>query len=184
MRIDVSSIRDVKGATVEVDIREPIGRVNAGFGELAPRRPAEVRARVTNTGHGSMLVYGHARVELEARCDRCLKPFMLEAQADFEQEYRRGREDRQREAAPPEAGQDDGHACEFYGDVIDISQQVIESLVLSLPIKMLCRNDCRGLCPDCGKDLNEGPCSCRRDGGDVRLAGLARMLRDTDSENA
>lgn len=49
-------------------------------------------------------------------------------------------------------------------------------LILSLPSKNLCREDCRGLCPWCGKDLNEGLCGCRPDSGDPRLAALKQLI--------
>ena len=49
-------------------------------------------------------------------------------------------------------------------------------LLLALPTKHLCREDCRGLCPRCGKNLNEGLCGCREDKVDPRLAVLAQLM--------
>ena len=54
----------------------------------------------------------------------------------------------------------------------DLAGLLWEEFVLALPVRPLCKPDCKGLCPDCGKNLNEGSCSCVRDEGDPRLAAL------------
>jgi uncharacterized protein len=51
-------------------------------------------------------------------------------------------------------------------------------IVMSLPTKLLCKDDCRGLCPDCGKNLNTGDCNCTKTEIDPRLAALAELLKD------
>ena len=54
----------------------------------------------------------------------------------------------------------------FYdGDSIDLQQEAKELVLVSLPIKPVCREDCRGLCPECGADLNTNPCGCGNEGG-------------------
>lgn len=63
---------------------------------------------------------------------------------------------------------------EFFGRTLDVADQVRESVLLLLPRKLLCREDCAGLCPFCGADRNEGVCGCTRSEGDPRLA----VLRD------
>ena len=55
------------------------------------------------------------------------------------------------------------------------NQRLWEEFSLALPVKPLCRPDCRGLCPECGKNLNEGACGCSRDSGDPRLAALRQL---------
>ena len=55
---------------------------------------------------------------------------------------------------------------------INLGGLLWEEFVLALPVRPLCKPDCKGLCPDCGKNLNEGSCSCVRDEGDPRLAAL------------
>jgi uncharacterized protein len=75
-----------------------------------------------------------------------------------------------------ELASDDGFLpveVDFWGRTLDIAAQVWESLLMLLPVKLLCREDCAGLCPVCGADLNEGPCSCAQE-GDPRLS----VLRD------
>lgn len=58
---------------------------------------------------------------------------------------------------------------------LDLAALLWEEFSLALPVKPLCRPDCRGLCPECGKNLNEGACGCSRDSGDPRLAALRQL---------
>ena len=58
---------------------------------------------------------------------------------------------------------------------LDLSQLALEDVFLSLPSKLLCSEDCKGICPQCGKNLNEGPCDCKKE-IDPRLAALLDLL--------
>ena len=70
---------------------------------------------------------------------------------------------------------------EYFGRVLDIMPQVEESIFSLLPTKVLCREDCKGLCPSCGKDLNEGECDCSKDNNiDPRLSALSDFKLDLD----
>ncbi|MBR5977213.1 MAG: DUF177 domain-containing protein [Clostridia bacterium] len=59
----------------------------------------------------------------------------------------------------------------------DLEGLATEDVLLYLPSKFLCKEDCKGICPTCGKDLNDGPCGCKKE-IDPRLAGLAALLED------
>lgn len=63
--------------------------------------------------------------------------------------------------------------------VLDLDALAEEDLVLNLPSKVLCQDDCKGLCPTCGKNLNDGPCDCKAP-VDPRLAGLLALLEDSN----
>jgi uncharacterized protein len=66
-----------------------------------------------------------------------------------------------------ELASDDGFMpveVDFWGRTLDLADQVWESLLVLLPARLLCREDCAGLCQSCGADLNEGPCSCTKEG--------------------
>ncbi len=177
VRIDVSTIKDTKGASVEVQLSEAMGSLSAAGRELTCSGPVDVRAKVTNTGHGAMLVQGRARASLEAACDRCLAPFDLDVVSKFEGHYWKGREDGRPARAYGGDGADGGDELEYHGDFVDIGPEVRESLALAIPIRLVCSEECRGLCPSCGKNLNEGPCDCPAPPGDVRLAGLLDLCR-------
>ncbi|HYN22371.1 MAG TPA: DUF177 domain-containing protein, partial [Thermoanaerobaculia bacterium] len=69
------------------------------------------------------------------------------------------------------------------GEVLDSAPILLEQLQLNVPMKPLCRPDCRGLCPLCGADLNAGMCSCEERSEDPRWAGLAALKSRFESEN-
>jgi len=63
-------------------------------------------------------------------------------------------------------------------EIIDLTEGVREEIMLNLPLKNLCSEDCKGLCPRCGKDLNEGPCGCEADRSPGGLLGLDTLIRN------
>lgn len=65
--------------------------------------------------------------------------------------------------------------------VLDLDMLAREDLLLGLPSKVLCKEDCKGLCPQCGKNLNDGPCDCKEP-VDPRLAGLLSLLNDDEKD--
>ncbi len=105
--------------------------------------------------------------EITAECARCLKPVNLEISDKLMYlYYLQGAEafDDFNDYMPVEV--------EYFGRVIDVKPQIEESIFTILPTKVLCKEDCKGLCPNCGKDLNEGPCSCENENIDPRLEAL------------
>ena len=118
--------------------------------ELA--RPLEVDLAATDVGDG-VLVRGTLRGAVRLDCRRCLQPVEHEVDEHVDLLF-----------APPAEGQEEGDDGEVYplprGDELDLTDAVREHVVLGAPEFALCREECRGLCPGCGKDLNEGDCSC------------------------
>ena len=90
-------------------------------------------------------------------CDRCLEPSVKKIVCDFNEEI---------------AEED------ILDNVVDITELVRDTFLASLPIQNLCREDCKGLCPVCGKNLNDGDCECDRLNLDPRLATLKDFKLD------
>ena len=105
--------------------------------------------------------------EIVCECARCLKPANLEISDKLMYLY-------YSHSAEGLDELDDYMPVEVnnFGHVLDIMPQIEESIYTLLPAKVLCREDCKGLCPFCGKDLNEGTCSCRDENIDPRLEAL------------
>ena len=68
------------------------------------------------------------------------------------------------------------------GDILDLTEVLQDNLLLGIPMKILCQEDCAGFCSLCGQDLNEGQCQCEKDDLDPRLAGL-KVLLTSNSES-
>lgn len=105
-----------------------------------------------------LLVTGTVEGAWEGPCRRCLRPVQGVLTVDVQELF---------EATPR-----DGESYPLGHDRVDLEPLARESLILDLPLVPLCREDCRGLCPSCGKDLNEGDCDCPPAAADVRWAAL------------
>ena len=123
---------------------------------------------------------GRVQTALELTCSRCLEPFVWPMEALFDLSYQ------------PRAGfaavgerqidEEDFSTALYDNDEIDLGQLMAERLYLALPMKPLCRDDCRGLCSQCGTNLNRGSCSCPRAWEDPRLAALKAINLSIDRE--
>ena len=155
MRFSVQSLRAEKGATMLLDMREQMAPVDLGRSLLRFAEQVEFVGQATNTGR-RIVVRGSAKGRAMAVCDRCLEEFAMDLATPIDESYYRVDE------APADPDDDE----RIYGedDIIDISSDIEQAFLLTLPIRIVCRDDCRGLCPGCGRNLNAEECSCTADG--------------------
>ena len=113
---------------------------------------------------GVVMLSARAVFTFDGRCDRCLAPFSREYDIPVEHIL----------VATLENEDSDYVLLEDYQLALD--DVVQGDIFLELPYKSLCREDCRGLCSQCGKDLNEGDCGCQTKTVDPRLAILSQLL--------
>ncbi len=142
-------------------------------GEVGATCPVSFDVRAERVG-GGVRVSGSLSAELEVACVRCLVAFPHAAEHDFEVRYRRGVAD----GGCDEAELDESDLdLDYYGDEgIDLQQLLGEQLLLALPMKPLCQTECKGLCSQCGVNLNDQTCDCAPE-VDPRLASLG-AIRD------
>ncbi len=119
---------------------------------------------------------GRVRTELELGCSRCLEPYRMPVDAVFDQLYLPA------SAMPGETeaeiADDDLETSYYRDDRIDLNEMFREQFYLALPMKPLGGPDCRGLCAQCGANLNAGQCDCAGGWTDPRLAALKAISRD------
>jgi len=113
---------------------------------------------------------GRVQTTLELPCSRCLEPFTLPVDQTFDLRYQphahnTGEGEREIE-------EDDLTTAFYEHDAIDLGHLMREQMYLALPMKPLCRDDCRGLCAVCGTNLNRGTCLCSTRWEDPRFAAL------------
>ena len=144
------------GATLGLDVDE----VHQTLGDL---KVDYVRGQLllTRTNRG-VLARGQFSTKLEAECVRCLELFQLALIMPMEEMFTFSA------ASDPTYLIDEGW--------LDLRQPLREQILLALPMHSLCRPDCRGLCPNCGQNLNEGQCTCSTEDIDPRLADLRKLL--------
>jgi uncharacterized protein len=118
-------------------------------------------------------VVGNVRTELELPCSRCLEPFRLPVDQAFDLRYHP-----QAEASTDpeiEVAEEDLETSFYRDEQIDLNELLREQFYLALPMKPLCREDCKGLCPHCGTNLNTETCACTPAWEDPRLAALKQF---------
>jgi uncharacterized protein len=118
---------------------------------------------------------GRVQTRLELTCGRCLEPFILPVDAAFDLRYHPHVENTGSGEAEREIEEDDLTTAFYENEEIDLGHLMREQFYLSLPMKPLCRDDCRGLCPVCGTNLNREKCDCKREWDDPRLAALKAL---------
>jgi len=125
-----------------------------GFREEEVRfvAPIDVTAVITRMGY-DVYVDCSITTAVVLECSRCLKEFRREMKIGWKMLFVPAR--------PGEKGSSGEAGVFLYRDFIDLADRICEAIRQDLPMKPLCRDDCRGLCPHCGKDLNEGGCNCR-----------------------
>jgi uncharacterized protein len=168
--------QDVHLGTTEMDWDVAIRDTISYVGELYSfKTPLHVHAE-SRWADESLMVDIYLDSTISVPCIRCLEMTDIALKTHFMYLYSL----RDKETA---AGKDDEHLVrvDMLEKQLDITQQVWESLILSLPTNPLCKEDCRGLCPICGASLNKGDCGCRQNNIDPRLADLLKF-KDEDSE--
>jgi uncharacterized protein len=170
-------LADITEETNELRYPEDVTELNARLGRgLREYRVAEgLEVETAYYRFGQELFFrGALRGEVQGTCARCAEEytFMLETPFTFVLVPRPtlGGEELQLSA--------EDMALSFYeGTEIDVTPLVHEQVILALPTRPLCREDCRGLCPRCGANLNAATCSCPADPSDPRLAVLRTLVR-------
>lgn len=131
--------------------------------------PASVTGQVRLEGH-EVLVEGHIETQVQLECDRCLKPIEFPVNADFALEYITGAD--YASSSNAALSEEEMTVSVFDGEAIDVDEIVKEQVLLAVPARTLCREDCQGICPECGIDRNTGGCSCTPKEIDPRWAAL------------
>ena len=123
-------------------------------------------------------VVGRVATTLALPCSRCLEPFVWPVAADFDLRYH-PRGSAEAEAGDQAIGDDDMGVAFYDNDELDLRQLLEEQFYLSLPMKPLCGDQCRGLCPVCGINLNRDTCACTTTWNDPRLAALKDLTKES-----
>lgn len=148
LRVDLREL-----AQGPVDTRGELGQADPTLDglEVALGSPVRVTGRLQATGEGRFYWHGMLKTVVTGECRRCLTPVSTDVTADAHALF----------TQDPEAQEDpDSYPLPPDATEIDLAPAVREELLLAVPRFLVCREDCRGLCPRCGQDLNAGPCGC------------------------
>lgn len=163
LQLDVARLKRSPGDTARFDLLEHLPPLELSGDFIRFVEPVSARLSVLNTGK-TLAVTGVVSGQLEFKCGRCLEAFLYQFEVPFEENY----------ALAQETPDED--LLSFSGDFLDVAPEVEKSIYLALPMKALCSEECRGLCPVCGRNLNEGACGCAAEAFDPRLSILKELL--------
>lgn len=159
------------GAGREYDLDDDIADIEPSLEVVGPLIGKVKLLRVT----GGILVTGHAQTQVRVPCSRCLRPTIVTVEFDLEEQFRPSIDLISGATIAMEDGEDPATRIDSR-HMLDLTEVVRQNLLLSIPLSPLCDPQCRGLCPGCGANLNEEPCTCQREEGDPRLSVLRELL--------
>lgn len=167
MKLEMAHLYGKSGASMPVHLSEQIEDSAAYPHIVGFMEPVRIEGILRNEDERFILeAKGETKVSL--LCDRCLTPVATEIHFNIEERF-------------SHTGRDDEETETFSGDQIDLADYVKRGILEALPMKVICREDCKGLCPVCGKDLNTGDCGCDTTEIDPRFESL-RALFNVDEE--
>ena len=175
MLLNLSHINTAHEQYHKAYLPEAFGADQEGFRLLAPVSLAFDIFKDKAQFH----LIGRTQTTIELPCGRCLEPYPLPVDAAFDLRYQphtanTGEDEREIE-------EDDLSTAFYENDAIDLGQLMVEQFLLAMPMKPLCRSDCKGLCAICGTNLNRDTCGCTRDWEDPRFAVLKTLTKNADS---
>ncbi len=162
MRLDLKNIIRTPGASLPFSFSLDLSDLEWN-GEKPITRPVEVKGTVRNMA-GALVLNCQLSTVLDLTCDRCTKPFSREKVVSYETLL-----------ASELEGEDSDEIVLLDEEELDADELLRDVFVLAMDSKHLCSEDCKGLCPGCGADLNSEPCRCKKE-VDPRLAGLAKFF--------
>ncbi len=167
MQIDLSDVisTDYKEERFEVPIGSEIFDMGPAEYPFTDRKPLIVTAR--NEGNRTVCLSGHLDVTLDVPCDRCLTSVPVRFDSDFSYEV---------DFSKPWEDIDEFSFIE--GSSLDVDSLVHNEILVHFPPKVLCRDDCRGLCVKCGANLNFGDCGCDRTSSDPRMSAIQDIFNN------
>ncbi len=169
MRIQLANLEDGGGRIAHVYAP---GVLNLFDERVVLTGSASISGKVRRSG-GQVFVAGHIDAQAQVECDRCLRPVDLPVSTDFKVEYITDEDYKSSNVA--ELTEEEMALSVFDGETIDIDEIVREQVLLSIPARMLCQENCKGICPNCGIDRNEDECGCETSDGDPRWSSLKKL---------
>ncbi len=163
------SIEDLEDGVHEIESETPAETLDIPTDEGRFASPVKIKATITKMGT-DLVLRADIAVLFNVPCSRCLANFTEDVESHIDILYERSERLSINEEDVDEA--DDLVFLDLNAREVEIGPRVVESICLALPFKPLCKDDCLGLCPACGTDLNSGTCNCTTEVEDPRWQAL------------
>ncbi|MBU5481762.1 YceD family protein [Blautia sp. MSJ-19] len=169
MQIHLSDITDSEGKVIQLHPELELNEISFQMGNYPILDKVPVELKITNTGNKVLELTGNGSVTVGIPCDRCLEevsveiPYVIDRKLDMKQS------DKDRVENLDENDY-------LTGMDLDVDRLVYLEVLMNWPLKVLCKEDCKGICSQCGKNLNEGPCGCIEEPKDPRMAAISDIF--------
>ncbi|QRN86252.1 DUF177 domain-containing protein [Clostridia bacterium] len=165
MELDISKIRSKSGSEKSIDFIQPVEDIAEK--KIHFLQPVHFKGKIRNLD-GTLYLDGEADILIERVCDRCLCAYKQSLTIRIEENF-----------CPENKIIDDIDFLKTYnGNQLVLDRSIQDCVLLNTNMNSICKEDCKGICPTCGKDLNEGPCSCEKDTIDPRMEILKNLVSE------
>ena len=169
MQIHLSDITDSEGKHIQLQLDLELDKISFQMGDYPILEKTPVELEITNTGNKVLELKGTGSVIVGIPCDRCLEQVAVKIPYEIDQKLDMKKSDTERV-------QDLDENDYLTGMDLDVDRLVYLEVLMSWPLKVLCKEDCKGICSRCGKNLNEGPCGCAEEPKDPRMAAISDIF--------
>lgn len=159
MKVQISDIVSGKDRSKKIEYKFEMPQFEFEGDIIKPANSCSVVGKISADGD-ILILTAEIKVDLEMICSRCLDTFIYPIDIDIEERF------------TTNSKSEDEEAVVVLDDVLDITEVVGTSIISTLPIKRVCKDDCKGLCQECGCNLNFNTCSCNKEDVDIRFEAL------------
>lgn len=171
MFIDIGEIRKSPGHNFHFDLKEDIQTITVDREEVGFQKPVEIFLDIKNTS--KVLVFtGRITADTKLVCNRCLESYHYRLNTSFIEKFYHTSD----VAEISDEGMDIGDMRVFEGNRINVLDIIVENIILAIPMKLICQEECKGLCNVCGTNLNNTKCVCESENIDPRLGILKKYF--------
>lgn len=175
-------IEDLKPEPLHVHHVFPVGEIKFSHEDATLEGPVTADF-VLSHKDSNLHLDGTIQAAVHFRCSRCTKEFTSPLATKFDLSYLPQPKWTNDDEAEIELRYEDMEVAYYDGITFDVNLMVLEQIELAMPMQFTCREDCKGLCYQCGADLNEGTCPCKNDVSDSRMSVLLDFQKRKKDSN-
>jgi len=170
MLVNLSDVFSSEGKTVTIAAALEMTKFVSRLGEFSITEKSPVTLVLSNIGIGKARIEGQAELVFDTGCDRCLTEVPTRLALRFEKEV--ASPDTALDDSIEEGDREEDELNFMEGYQLNVETFVYNEILLNWPMKILCKEDCKGICSVCGQNLNNGECGCDRFVPDPRMAAI------------
>ncbi len=163
MKIDITDLKSIENQIEEHEVTAGFSSFRSRMGEFPITKKEPFLLHLEHKENQSLAVCGKTKITILVPCDRCLKETAVQIPVAIRREFLL------KESESEEA---DGDMEYLEGTELDVDALIYDEILTGFPMKVLCREDCKGICRTCGINLNDKTCSCDKTDLDPRMAAI------------